>query len=76
MGLCDVTLSWCRLVAVFQSLSSRIRVIRGKRMDIPSAVCISDLENSAPVISQTGASYGETTKESIKQPIPEGLFLL
>lgn len=60
----NVTLSWCRLVAVFQSLSSRIRVILGKRMDIPSAVCISDLENSAPVISQTGASY------SAQQMIP------
>lgn len=50
------TLSWCRLVALFQSLSSRMRVMRGKRIDMPSAVCISDLENSAPVISQTGAS--------------------
>lgn len=50
-----LTLSCWRLVAVFQSLSSRIRVHRGKRMDMPSAVCISDLENSAPVISHTGA---------------------
>lgn len=49
------TLSWGRLVADFQSLSSRIRVQRGKRMDIPSAVCASDFENSAPVISHTAA---------------------
>lgn len=27
-------------------------------MEMPSAVCISDLENSAPVISQTGAFCG------------------
>lgn len=32
------TLSWGRLVADFQSLSSRIRVQRGNRMEIPSAV--------------------------------------
>lgn len=49
------TLSWGKLVALFQSLSSRICVMRGNRIEMPSAVCISDLENSAPVISQTGA---------------------
>ena len=32
------TLSWGRLVADFQSLSSRIRVQRGNRMEMPSAV--------------------------------------
>lgn len=56
------TLSWCRLVAVFQSLSSRTLVMRGKRMEMPSAVCISDLENSAPVISHTGAFYRRSDK--------------
>ena len=33
--------------------------MRGKRMEMPSAVCISDLENSAPVISHTGAFWGD-----------------
>lgn len=56
------TLSWCRLVAVFQSLSSRTLVMRGKRMEMPSAVCISDLENSAPVISHTGAFCSRSDK--------------
>ncbi len=44
-----------RSVAVFQSLSSLIFVTRGNLIDIPLAVCVLDLLNSAPVISQTGA---------------------
>lgn len=43
--------------AVFQSLSSLIRVTRGNLIDIPSAVCVVDLLNSAPVISHTGAFW-------------------
>ena len=43
--------------AVFQSLSSLIRVTRGNLIDIPSAVCVDDLLNSAPVISHTGAFW-------------------
>lgn len=53
-----------RLVADFQSLSSRMRVQRGKRMEMPSAVWASALENSAPVISQTGAFFGSGTMKS------------
>ncbi|TNN31546.1 hypothetical protein EYF80_058301 [Liparis tanakae] len=52
------TFSWLRLVAVFQSLSSRIRVMRGKRMEIPSAVCISERENSAPVGGRSSPACG------------------
>lgn len=43
-----------RVVAVDQSLSWRIRVTRGNRMLMPSAVCTPWFVNSAPVISHTG----------------------
>lgn len=46
-----------RVVAVDQSLSWRIRVTRGNRMLIPSAVCTPWFVNSAPVISHTGCFY-------------------
>lgn len=38
-------------------------------MEMPSAVCISDLENSAPVISQTGArcSGGNTDEKKAER---------
>lgn len=39
--------------------------MRGKRMEMPSAVCISDLENSAPVISQIGACCGSKRNNMI-----------
>lgn len=65
------TLSWGRLVADFQSLSSRMRVQRGKRMEIPSAVCASDLENSAPVISHTAAFCQEFSRWLGRQACPQ-----
>lgn len=49
-----------RSVAPCQSLSSRIRVTRGKRIEIPAAVWFSDFEYSAPDTSQTGASCGSS----------------
>jgi len=48
------TRSSSRVVAVDQSLSWRIRVTRGNRMLMPSAVCTPWFVNSAPVISHTG----------------------
>lgn len=44
----NITSSSFMLVAVFQSLSFRIFVTLGKRIDIPDAVCLSDRVNSAP----------------------------
>ncbi len=38
--------------------------MRGKRTDMPSAVCASFFVNSAPVISQTGDFYGNDTDYS------------
>ena len=52
--LCTFSLS--RSVAVFQSLSDRILVTLGNRMDTPAAVWVVELVNSAPVISHTGAA--------------------
>lgn len=51
------TFSLSRSVAVFQSLSDRILVTLGNRMDTPAAVWVVELVNSAPVISHTGAAY-------------------
>lgn len=48
------TRSSSRVVAVDQSLSWRIRVTRGNRMLMPSAVCTPWFVNSAPVISHIG----------------------
>ena len=53
-----------RSVASFQDLSSRNFWMRGKRMEMPSAVWISALLNSAPMISHTGALFGSATTKS------------
>ena len=52
----QATLSLLRSVALVQSLSSRILVTRGNRMEMPSAVWAVERVNSAPVISHTGAN--------------------
>ena len=41
------------------TLSVRMRVTRGKRMEMPSAECEVDLLNSAPVISHTYDREGD-----------------
>ena len=53
-------------VAVCQVLSSRMRVILGKRTEMPAAVWMSDLVNSLPVISHTGDFLGSCKGESIR----------
>lgn len=55
-------MSSSKFVAVSQFLSSRILVTLGNLIDIPSAVWVVDLLNSAPVISQTGARYNDGYK--------------
>ena len=57
------TFRWGRSFAVCQSLSSLIRVTRGNLIDIPSAVCVVDLLNSAPVISHTGDFWRKQTHQ-------------
>jgi len=47
------TSSCDRSVACLTDLSSRILDSRGNRMEIPPAVWTFDLQNSAPIISQT-----------------------
>ena len=49
------TFSLSSSVAVLQSLSFLILVTRGKRIEMPAAVWLLELLNSAPVISHTGA---------------------
>lgn len=44
-------LRYSRVLAAFASLSVRIAVTRGNRIEIPPAVWCSEVENSAPVIS-------------------------
>ncbi len=54
------TFNLSKSVALVQSLSSLILVTRGNRMDIPAAVWMLELLNSAPVISHTGEACNTT----------------
>lgn len=61
-----LTFNLSRSVALVQSLSSLMRVTLGNRMEIPPAVWILELLNSAPVISQIGAAYVQGFQKKLK----------